>query len=380
MRILLVGEYSRLHNTLKEGLVAQGHEVVLVGTQDGFKKFPVDINYQAVFFSKPNIKPIAKLFLKLTSINLIQIENAFRFNRRIDQLKDFDIVQLINESSLKTTPKLEIWLLKKIIRANKKLFLLSCGTDHTSVKYALNKNLKYSILTPMHQDPNLKANYQFILNYLSKSHLKLHEFLYEHINGVISTDLDYHLPLVGHDKYLGMIPDPVNIEIVKYEPLKITDKISIFHGINTNNYIKKGNIFFEEALSIIEQKYANKVEITVVKDLPYDEYIELYNNAHILLDQVYSFDQGYNALEAMSKGKVVFTGAESEWLDFYKIGEDTVAINAVPDVEQIVAKLEWLILNPDKILEISKNARAFIEKEHDYLKIAQEYIKKWTVN
>ena len=43
MRILLVGEYSRLHNSLKEGLQALGHEVTLVSTGDEFKNFPSDV-------------------------------------------------------------------------------------------------------------------------------------------------------------------------------------------------------------------------------------------------------------------------------------------------------------------------------------------------
>ena len=42
MKILLLGEYSRLHNSLKEGLQSNGHEVVILGFNDGFKNFPVD--------------------------------------------------------------------------------------------------------------------------------------------------------------------------------------------------------------------------------------------------------------------------------------------------------------------------------------------------
>ena len=58
--------------------------------------------------------------------------------------------------------------------------------------------------------------------------------------------------------------------------------------------------------------------------------MKAYNSAHILLDMVYAYDQGYNALEAMAKGKVVFTGAEREWLEYYNIEEDQVVINAFP--------------------------------------------------
>jgi glycosyltransferase involved in cell wall biosynthesis len=377
MKILLVGEYSRLHNSLKEGLLKLGNEVALVGTNDGFKNYSVDYNYEATIFNKSWIKPLVKVIFKLTSINLIELEAAFRFNKLLPKLQGFDVVQLINENSIKTHPKLEIWLLKKLIAQNNSLFLLSCGTDYVSVKYANDKKFKYSILTPLHKDFNLKKKYQFILKYTSKPYKALHDFLYKNIQGVIATDLDYHLPLIGNTKYLGLIPNPINLEKIEYKLLEITDKIIIFHGVNTTNYIKKGNCFFDEALAIIKEKYANKIEIIRTENIPYNEYINYYNKCHILLDQVYAYDQGYNALEAMAKGKVVFTGAEQEWLEHYNLKENTVAINALPNAESIAKKLEWLILNPDEILEISKNARAFIEKEHDYITIAKLYLEVW---
>ncbi len=126
-----------------------------------------------------------------------------------------------------------------------------------------------------------------------------------------------------------------------------------FSWYKQHNYYKKGNDIFEAALDIIEQKYRIKLKLLMYEDLPYKEYIKSFDKAHILLDQVYAYDQGYNALEAMAKGKVVFTGAEQEWLDYYNIEEDTIAINALPDAEEIANKLEWLILNPEKIIEIS---------------------------
>ena len=46
MKVLLVGEYSHLHNSLKDGLKALGHEVFIIGHKDGFKNFPVDFPIQ----------------------------------------------------------------------------------------------------------------------------------------------------------------------------------------------------------------------------------------------------------------------------------------------------------------------------------------------
>ena len=94
---------------------------------------------------------------------------------------------------------------------------------------------------------------------------------------------------------------------------------------------------------------------------------------------MYAYDQGYNALEAMGLGKVVFTGAEKEWVEFYNIKEDSIAINALPDVSKIVEKLSWLIENPLQLKSISKNARKFIEEHHDYKNIANKYLKTWNI-
>jgi glycosyltransferase involved in cell wall biosynthesis len=380
MKILLLGEYSRLHNTLKEGLISLNHEVTVIGTGDGFKNYPVDINISAIFFENTFLRFLVKVCYKLFSISLIQIESAYRFYKILPQLKGFDVVQLINENSIRTHPKLEIWLLKKLIKQNNKLYLLSCGTDFISVSYANNRKLRYSFLTPLQNNPSLKKRYKYILHYITKPYYKLHFFLYKNINGVIASDLDYHIPLKDHPKYLGLIPNPINFEKIKYKQIDINSKINIFHGINRLNFIKKGNIFFKEALDIIQNKYWEKVNIVTAESLPYNEYIIAYDSCHIILDQVYAYDQGYNALEAMAKGKVVFTGAEQEWLEHYNLKEDTVAINALPDANKIAEKLEWLILNPNEIIKISKNARAFIEKEHHYIKIAQKYLDTWKSN
>jgi len=340
MRILLIGEYSRLHNSLKEGLEFLGCEVTIMAGGDGFKKYPVD-----------------------------------------NSMPNFDVVQLINESSIKTTPKLEIQFLKQILKKTEKLFLLSCGIDYVCMDYMTKDIPKYSLMSAYLRDNTLEKKYQFQLQYLEKPFKELHDFLLQKCSGVITSDLDYHLPylLKNHPKYLGLIPNPINLDVIRYSPLKIDDKINIFHGINSKAIHKKGNNYFTEALKLIKAKYKDKVVIVETQDLPYKEYIQKYDECHILLDQVYGYDQGYNALEAMAKGKVVLSGAEQEWVDYYNVKENTILINVLPDTKQIYDKLEFLIDNPERILQISINARKFIEKEHNYIKIAKKYIENWNV-
>ncbi|NNK88386.1 MAG: glycosyltransferase [Flavobacteriaceae bacterium] len=377
MRILLIGEFSRLHNSLKSGLEKLGHEVMLVSTSDGFKSLPTDFNYQSTVFNRSYLKWLVKGFQKLTGINLIKLEHAYRFRKILPRLENFDIVQLINENSIKTHPVIEKRLLKKLLKQNNKMFLLSCGADHLSIRFANDKKFRYSILTPLHENEQNHVHYKFLLRYLKPSFRRLHEFLAQHVTGIIASDLDYHLPLLGHPKYKGMIPNPVQMEELPFNQAGQKEVIRIFHGVNRKNYVKKGNRFFDEALKIISEKYPDKTEIVRTENLPYSEYIRALENSDILLDQVYAYDQGYNALEAMARGMVVFTGAEQEWLDFYKLKEDEVAINALPDVPYLVGKLEKLILDRTKVQLISRKAREFIEKEHHYIKIAELYLKTW---
>lgn len=379
MKVLLIGEYSRLHNSLKEGLQKLGHEVVIIGSGDAFKNYPVDINIQQPDLSGAGLffkKIIYKLFGIDTSSNTIERQ----FNNLKSQLTNFDVVQLINENAFNTIPKVEQKLLAYIFQNNKNVFLMSCGADYTSVNYGLNKKFRYSILNPYFENRISKRDFWHVLKFTSDDYFQLHKYIFNNINGVIASDLDYNIPLQHHEKYLGLIPNPINIEKLEFKPIEIGDKIVIFHGINSKNYIKKGNQFFDEALHVIQEKYPDKVKVLRTEDLPYSEYIKAFNQAHIVLDQVYAYDQGFNALEAMAKGKVVFTGAEKEWLDYYNLEEDTVAINALPETHAIVKKLSWLIENPNKIIDISKNARTFIEEKHNYINVAQQYLKTWKTN
>ena len=208
----------------------------------------------------------------------------------------------------------------------------------------------------------------------------MYEYLKENVNGIISSDIDYHIPYLNEKKYLGLIPKPINLDKIKYKKIEIHDKIKILHAVNSKNYLKKGNIFFDKALNYIKEKYKDKIEIINTVDLNYVDHIKSVENSHIVLDQVYAYDQGYNALEAMALGKIVFTGAEKEWLEMYNIKENSVAINALPDHKKIIKKLEWLIENPKYILEISKNARVFIENKHNYISIARQYDIIWSKN
>ena len=378
MKILLLGEYSRLHNSLKEGLVTLGHEVSIVGCGDKFKQFPVDYSIYARIC---NDNKIANLLYrgirKVIGLDFEKIEKAIRFYLLIPKLNDYHHLQLINSDALETYPILSRFLYKKLFKNIQSRSLLICGDETPIVDYLIKKEFKYSVLTPYFEDNSIEKEFQFPLKYRKNSYRKTFDWLKENCQNLITSDLDYEIPMRKMGFQTTFIPNPINTDTIAFQNVEIEDKIVIFLGINRLSYIKKGIIYFEKALEIIQEKHADKIEIIVTENLPYKEYISKYNKAHILLDQVFAYDQGYNALEAMAKGKVVFTGAETEFLNQYHLQEDEVCINAVPDENEIGVKLSFLIEHPEKMIKISKNARNFIEKEHNYSVIAKKYLACW---
>lgn len=378
MKILLLGEYSRLHNSLKEGLKTLDYEVSIVGCGDNFKQFPVDYSIRAKFYTDYKaINFLGKVIKKILRIDIQKIETAIRFYLILSKLYNYNHVQLINSDALETYPALSRFLYKKLFKKIKSRSLLICGDETPIVDFLLKKELKYSILNHYFENLSKKNNYNYTLKYTTNSYRKTFNWLQKKCQSLITSDLDYEIPMQKMLFTTHFIPNPINIDKITYKKLNTSSKICIFLGINRLSYNKKGLHFFEEALAIIKKKYNHTIKIIIAENLPYNEYIEKYNEAHILLDQVYAYDQGYNALEAMAKGKVVFTGAETEFLQHYKLKEDTVCINAVPNAVAITEKLSFLIENKTILQTISKNARNFIVNQHNYKNVAKQYVSVW---
>ncbi|MES2411308.1 MAG: glycosyltransferase [Bacteroidota bacterium] len=375
MKILLIGEYSRLHNSLKEGLQKLGNEVTILGFRDGFKDFPVDFPLEKKWDSGFR-KKIKLAVLVLTGFDISSYLTYRQFSRKRNFFQNFDVVQLINENSFFCDYKHERKILGYLFKHNKKVFLLSAGDDYPHVTYNFAHPENPSVVKPYLAGKIDDKDFSNVLKFRTKPFERLHHFIYQNIQGVIATDLDYHIPLQNHPKYLGLIPSPINLDKFPKKELVIEDRIVIFHGINRESYFKKGNDFFEKALKIIKGKYSDAIDVFVTENVPYNDYINRYNQAHIVLDQLYGHDQGSNGLEAMTKGKVVFTNASYVFEKQYNLTEK-VAINALPDVDYLVNELSFLIENPAEIKAIGKRARAFIEKEHDYEKVAAEFVAVW---
>lgn len=378
MRVLLLGEYSRLHNSLKEGLQSLGHEVSLAGDGDLFKGFPVDVDLSPKFFKATLFtQKLRVLIYKLSGVDPGIWESYFRLKKHLKHFKDYDVVQFINSYALKIPLSKQEKLLKYLKKHNRMLWYCACGTDTPVVEANLNDKPGHHILTPLHLGLYSKDKFTYELQYISPKYSAYFKVFEEYIDGITASDWDYAPAYRHHPKFKGLIPNPININNIAYEFQAPSSVVSIFLGINTKSAHKKGHYLIRSAVEALHQKYPNRIQVHYVQNLAYEEYIKKYRTAHIFMDMSYANDQGYNALEAMAAGKVVFTGAGKDFLNHYQLAEAEVCIHAEADKDLLIKQLEALILNPERLLQISTNARKFIEQEHHYLKIAHAYIATW---
>jgi glycosyltransferase involved in cell wall biosynthesis len=378
MRILLVGEYSGFHNALKHGLETLGHEVSILGDGDGFKKYPVDIDLNSNFFNENRLRRKLKAGIyRLFKIDVNDYLVLSRFRESENLLKNHDLVQFINSNALNTSSKIERKMIEFLIENNKKVTLVACGDDYEYAKYLTENHEGYSILNPVKHGSVPKIAFNYTYKYLEKGYRANYEYLVEKSLAIIPSNTDYAMALSDQPKAVPIIPAPIQIHRFELDQNQNLDMIEIFMGINRHNYWKKGINYFEDALQIVRITYGDRVNITIAEDLPYDIYISQYKKAHILLDQVLCYDQGYNALEAMAQGKVVFAGGSDLYLKAHGLSEVPV-IDARPDVDYLVDQLRQLIENPQVIIDMGKKARNHVLAYHDCVKVAKQYVEIYT--
>ena len=113
-----------MHNSLKEGLLALGHQVILVSSGDLFKNYPSDISIRPRFSNHKWLMLFRKILFRLFKYDYATTEKGLRFYANLNKMHNFDVVQLINEYAIETHLPFEKFLLKKIIKHNKKMFVL----------------------------------------------------------------------------------------------------------------------------------------------------------------------------------------------------------------------------------------------------------------
>jgi hypothetical protein len=358
MKILLLGEYSNLHATLADGLRLLGHEVTVASDGCKWMENDRDINLARPGYDLYN------------SINYL-----FRINKIFKNFTGFDVVQIKNPSFLDLKIKRNLAFYRFLKKNNGKVFLGAFGTDYFWEKLCIeNKTLRYSDLF-IGNNPLDIYKCEWSGNQFEDANVEMAETC----NGIVSCLYEYYKAYEPYYKNkLGYIPLPINTDFLGYKQKGTEqDKIKFFIGIQKLKTKLKGTDVMLEELLRIQQTYPNEVQVNSATSLSWNQYVKIMSESHILLDQLYSYTPGMNGLIGMSQGLVLVGGGEPEMYELLNESGNRPIINVLPSKEDIYNKLENLVLNKKDIPEISANSRRFVEVNHNYIQVAQQYVDFW---
>jgi hypothetical protein len=353
-KILLLGEYSGLHNNLKEGLIQLGHEVEVASSGDGKKNIKGDID--------------------LTLKSKYKIKNLKELNKIIREFKGYDIVQFINPY---ISHRIGVLLYNSIFKYNNKVFCLAAGDDVEFLNFVLSHKMeKYSPFDDylLNEQKN-KTN----LPYTTKLDYFLHNRFMKKIDGIVPVMWEY-AESYRNSKYANKItrtiPLPINTDKINFKENKsnVGGKVVFYHASNRPSF--KGSDIIIEAMKKFQDMYPNDVEMIYADFLPLNEYLEVISKTNVVIDQCRSYSYAMNAVYSMAKGKIVMSGSEQEAIDELGLPKCPV-INITPNVNQIISEFEKILIDKNRIEEKGNESRAFIESTHDYIKVSKQYLKSW---
>lgn len=361
MRVLLLGEFSGIHQSLAIGLRAKGVEVVVASDGDGWKNYKRDIDLYRDF------KKSSFLFL-------------LRLLRVLPKLTGFDIVQLNSYKFLYVTPLFNLVVFRYLKLFNKNIFLGAHGMDTYYINCALAGKLKYSVfqVPSIQKDPHIQGLRNIVAD---KNEIRSNKKVATSVKGIVASSTGYYLSYMD-DFSAKTTFIPLSVDTQKYgfknTICDTTNKVRFFVGKMKGRVVRKGTDIIHEVLQELKERYPNDVELTVVDSVPFDEYQELLNSSHVLCDQMYAYSIGLNGLIAQAKGLIVAGGADEAMYSALgeKVNKPIIDLNV--SKEQMFKTFERLIKNKSSLKELALKNREFVVKHHDSRVVAERYLKFWS--
>ena len=387
MKILLIGEASFLHNTLKKGLVERGHRVTTMSDGNGWHDAPRDIDLRR-----------DGRWGKLGGLWVV-----WQLLRHLPQLCGNDVVQIHNYQFV---PLMYRWntLLLRFLKLTNRCVVKGCfGDDPQIFRRQAQGVPAYSDTfwsgqlqnTDQHRDRiaevvehGAEASWRKTTTMADALVPCLYEYWLDYNEPPYAAKLHY-IPLPMECEKMVRWCDGEMVKCVGNDtpshpndsqlPTNLTTSpshhLTILIGLQPKRDFMKGAMKIATFVEEVARRHPGKVQIKYVEGVPYDEYMRLLAEADVLVDQLYSYTPSMNSLAAMARGTVVIGGGEEEYYEF--IGEDTLRpiINVRPDVpdEENIAAIERALFTDGTLERMAQESIQFVHKYHDYRHVAEQY-------
>lgn len=362
MKILLIGECSHLHNTLKLGLRELGHDVAIMSDGNGWHDSPRDIDLRR-----------SERWGRLGGLGVL-----WRLLKSLPRLCGNDIVQL---SGYTFVPLKARWnrLLFLFLRLANRRVVKGCFSDDPQLFLMQARGVpSYSDTYWGGQPQNVLACQQRIDEHMRAQYRRCWLTVSRRSDALVACLYEYYLCYNTADfcSKLHYIPLPMQLPADGMAKC-ISDgiPIKVLVGLQPQREFMKGARKIAAFVEAVARRHPGRIDIKYVEGVPYDEYMRLLDAADVLVDQLYSYTPSMNSLAAMARGTVVIGGGEVDYYDF--IGEIVLRpiINVRPDVPDAdnIAAIEHALFTENTLARMSHESIEFVRKYHDYRRVAGIY-------
>lgn len=360
MKILLLGEYSNVHNTLAKGLRRLGHQVTVASDGDSWKDYPRDIDLKRDLCSRTG-----------------RISFLWRLMKALPSMRGYDIVQIINPIFFELKAERIMPFYRYLRRHNGKIVLGAFGMDYYWVNINTDiRPLRYSDFNIGERIRTDIEAQRFRDEWEGTPKEKLNREIASDCDGIVAGLYEYwatynEVPEL-RDK-MHFIPFP--IEMPENSPVTYDGgPFKIFAGISRGRSAYKGTDIMLAAAHEVQKRHPGLVELQIAEGVPFEQYSRMMEGSDAILDQLYSYTPSMNSLLAMSKGIIDIGGGEPENYDILGENELRPIVNVQPDFESVVREIEQLVLHPENINALKEQSVEYVHRHHDYMKVAQQYI------
>lgn len=363
MKILFVGDYSGVHANLAVELRRRGHQVTVVS--DGGL----------------HMKTESDIFIRREAGLIGSVKYLYRIFGVMPELKGFDVVQLVNPGFFRLRPGKLSYFLRELKRDNGSLFLTLAGNDAFFVEACTRKDMfRFSeFRIGKEKTPQVVCDPEKEYGWYNSALNDYTRHLYSELDGALSLLPEYDMaarPLLG-DR-LAFAGLPVDLSALPDLETRVDGKVRLFVGMVKGREMEKGTDRLFGMASALEKEMPDRCEAVKVCNLTLRDYLAEMARSHIVLDQLYSYSPGMNALQAMALGRVAATGAQPEYYEYLGENPGFPLICAAPDAEEsLCADLRRLILDPDEIIARGDAGKAFVRRHHDVRLVADRFESHW---
>ena len=356
MKILLLGEYSNVHNTLAEGLRALGHKVVVASNGDFWKNYPrdIDLSRQLSFTGR--------------------VSFLYRLLKALPKMRGYDIVQLINPMFLELKAAHLFPIYRYLRRHNRRVVLGAFGMDWIWVK--VNTTLQPLRYSDFNIGTRQRTNADAIREqqeWIGTDKERLNKMIADDCDAIVAGLYEY-LVCYQQDYVTKTTFIPFPIRLPETLPAcSFTPPLKLFIGINRTRSEYKGTDVMLRAAERIVNDYPDRVVLQKAISVPFNEYQCMVEGADAILDQLYSYTPSMNPLMAMSKGVICIGGGEPENYEVLDEHELRPIVNVLPEEEDVYQQLKKLVLHPEQIAQLKTDSITYIARHHDHIKVARRY-------